>query len=67
MNIQDKVLKLIQTDDSYTELDNENIIYLYENCSIERKSAIDELFIYLCGYSLKTIIKETSKKKGKLK
>jgi len=56
-NIQLEVVELINSDTDFDHNENESIIDTYNSCNKETKSKIDDIFISLTGYSLKTIIK----------
>lgn len=56
-NIPATVLDLMQTDDETDTVDqSERIKRRYEAQEPAAREAIDDIFISLCGYSLKTII-----------
>lgn len=49
----EKIQQLMLSD---TEDQSERLKSLYESCVANEKEAIDQAFICLCGYSLKTIL-----------
>lgn len=53
MTLIEQIQQLILTDG---EDQSDRLQYYYESQPIERQGAIDEVFIFLCGYSLQTII-----------
>ncbi len=60
MNIIELVKYYIETDDSNTSDYSRVVINLYKASSEKEKDLIDRLFTYLCGFSLDTLIKESS-------
>jgi hypothetical protein len=56
--LNDTILELIQTDDSFNEGQQDRIINYYESSPEDQKEAIDAIFIALTGYSLGTLIAE---------
>ena len=60
MNIVEKILESIETDDSNTESESETIQLLYESATDKEKQKIDMIFISLCGWSLKTLINDVT-------
>lgn len=58
--LKDRLVEALVTDSDYTMREEKRIIKAYENYSPEVKETINLLFIDLCGYSLRTLLKETS-------
>jgi len=56
MNLQERVLKLIKSDDGYVISFDNTIKRKYNRLSEEEKDKIDSIFIVLCGFGLNTII-----------
>lgn len=56
MNILEKTLELMENDDAPTGKQSEYINSIYENANDIQQGLIDDTFIALCGYSLKSII-----------
>ena len=56
MNLQERVLKLIENDDGYVNSFDNTIKRKYNRLSEEEKEKIDAIFITLCGFGLNTII-----------
>lgn len=53
MPLIEKILQLILSDH---EDQSDRLQSLYESCVANEKEVIDQAFICLCGYSLKTIL-----------
>jgi hypothetical protein len=59
MALIDRIEELILSDDEYPRDDqSDRLIDEYEKASPESKEVIDNIFICLCGYSLKSIIEQ---------
>ena len=59
VNYQNLILELIESDEDYRpEKDDRHIENLYKNLDEHNKVKVDDIFIYLTGYSLGTIIRE---------
>ena len=56
MNLQERVLELIKSDDGYVDAFDGVIKRKYNRFSEEEKEKIDDIFISLCGFGLNTII-----------
>ena len=56
MNLQERVLKLIESDDGYVDAFDRIIERKYNRLSEEEKEKIDVIFVSLCGFGLNTII-----------
>ena len=56
MNLQERVLELIKSDDGYVDAFDMIIKRKYDRLSEEEKEKLDDIFISLCGFGLNTII-----------
>jgi hypothetical protein len=56
MNLQERVLELIKSDDGYVDAFDRIIKRKYDRLSEEEKEKLDDIFISLCGFGLNTII-----------
>lgn len=54
--INRKVIKLIETDDSFNANQQQIIVSIYEKATTNEKEKIDNIFIALTGYSLNSIL-----------
>lgn len=59
MNLVQVIKKHIETDTDYKTRYDNRIIKTYTNATDLQKELIDDIFIDLTGYSLKTIIKQS--------
>lgn len=62
-NLKQKILDAIESDDSFTEKNNEDMIDIYKICSRSEKFMLDHFFIALCGYSVNTLIERHENEK----
>lgn len=53
----DKIEEAMQTDGDRKNSESQNIKKLYKEADTATKDTIDKIFISLCGWSLKTLIK----------
>lgn len=58
INLQKKILELIESDSDFSTMNNNAIIKIYKDSSSDMRIVIDSIFIHLTGYSLANIIKE---------
>ena len=57
MNIIEKVYKEMSTDSDGNDKQAQILKNEYKSASLDQQKAIDRVFIALCGWSLKTLIK----------
>jgi hypothetical protein len=55
-DLRSRVLKALQSDDSFDSKFNSRVVKTYTEASDEVKETVDDIFIDLCGYSLATLI-----------
>jgi hypothetical protein len=60
-SIQDLVFDAIQSDDSFTLSDETRLRAKYNGVSDSEREVVDYIFVQLCGYSLKTLLKKRYK------
>lgn len=58
-NILERILGLMQSDDDNTKRQSTRLKNLYENADKDGKELLDNALLCICGYTLKTLIKET--------
>ncbi|KTC94889.1 hypothetical protein [Legionella feeleii] len=56
MTLIEKIIEAILSDDASTAKQSEILIRIYENSS--NQALIDDCFICLCGYGLKTLMSQ---------
>lgn len=57
----DKILALNHYDDESRESQSDILVQLYNKATPEQKEAMDNVTICICGYSIKTILKQGRK------
>lgn len=65
MNLHEIILNEILTDDTDTEFISARLIKDYYNSALVKKRIIDDVFITLTGWTLKTLIERASVKNKK--
>jgi hypothetical protein len=58
--LKDKIVEAMESDGDYTNKEESRIKKLYETASPDAKEIIDNIFINLTGYSLRTFINPRS-------
>jgi len=56
--INENLIDYLESDDSFTMQEQENIVKKYERATNDQKKVVDGVFINLCGFSLGTLIEE---------
>jgi hypothetical protein len=56
-DLRTKVIDAMLTDDGYTQKEYSRLLSIYSNANDISKGLIDEIFINLTGFSLKTLLK----------
>ena len=56
MNLIDKIIWALLTDDNSTIKNSNKLLSKYEKMTKEQKELVNDLFITICGYSLNTLI-----------
>lgn len=59
INVREKVLEYIITDDSYTSTDSQRILSVYNKATDEQRLVVDSIFTSLCGFPLSDITEES--------
>ena len=67
MTLKDQILNAMETDDSFNQLNDNNIKRLYTKATKKEKELIDNLFINLCGYSISILLASNNSTKGQRK
>ena len=57
MNIIEKVFEAMETDTDDNKYESEILKKEYMKATVDQQKAIDRVFIALCGWSLRTLIK----------
>lgn len=56
MNLIERITDLILSDDENTDKQSDILTRTYDDANAEKKTAIDNALICICGYSLKTLL-----------
>jgi hypothetical protein len=58
MNLIEHITEWIYLDDECTEKQSNFLTQIYKDANENEKAVIDEVLICICGYSLKTLLKD---------
>ena len=62
ITIKNLLIKEIETENTLNNvIDNKRIVEKYKTLDNKSKDVVDDIFIYICGYSLNTLIEKSEK------